>query len=278
MLTIIHPHADLDACACVWASLAIDVHFLPAHLRAMPEICPCCGEDFTKRGTPRILDHPLGEKGRLEADGQRRAALLSMPEADGIEPRLLAEIDEQDSTGTVQAPRFSLGELLAGLRQEGIERGLSGKALDLDLLETMRRVFQGIQLRHESRQEADAWIEEHVQIHEIGAWRFASCALDLPPTVGEVLNDAGVSGSIYGGEEARKAGAKDWNIGVFRFPGRETPDLRSLSPRLPGYFIHSAGFLAAWGSRKAPQQSPPPEGEGPRSQAGLIAIMREVLG
>lgn len=274
---ILHPHMDLDACACAWAAGADEVHFLPAHVRDLPAICPCCEQALDPTEVV-ILDHPVGEKGHLDSDGKRRAALCSLPEAKRIDPALLAEVDEQDSTGTIQAPRFSLGELLSGLRQEAIERGLHGRDCDLDLLETTRRIFQGIQIRYESKQKADWWIKNHIQIHEIGTFRFASCSKDLPPTVGEVLNEQGVSGFVYGGTEVvrKEEKVRDWNIGVFRFPGREAPDLKLLSPRLPGWFCHPAGFLVAWGTRKAPASSPPPNGT-PRSQGELIALMREML-
>jgi len=60
---IIHPHPDLDACACVALSGVDvrDVHFLPAGEKQLPAQCPCCGERLT--GNERILDHPLGDKG-----------------------------------------------------------------------------------------------------------------------------------------------------------------------------------------------------------------------
>jgi len=46
---------------------------------------------------------------------------------------------------------------------------------------------------------------------------------------------------------ARRSGAiyvTGFNLGVTRYLGRTTPGLRKLQPRLPGWFVHTAGFLA----------------------------------
>lgn len=69
---IIHVHPDLDAITCVaLASVDVDyVHMLPAGIEKLPDVCPCHGRPLDPR--ERILDHPLGDKGRLDPDGTRR--------------------------------------------------------------------------------------------------------------------------------------------------------------------------------------------------------------
>jgi hypothetical protein len=105
-VVIVHPWPDLDACACVALAGAApqDVHFLPSRATKVPSLCPCCGKQLT--GAERVLDHPLGEKGRLDANGTRHSAATAMPEAANADPDLLAEVEELDSTGQVRQPRI----------------------------------------------------------------------------------------------------------------------------------------------------------------------------
>ena len=62
------------------------------------------------------------------------------------------------------------------------------------------------------------------------------------------------------------------NLGVTRYPGRVNPDLCRLAPALPGWFIHPAGVLACWGSRKSPSAGSPPGG-GPDDVESLLALL-----
>ncbi len=266
---IIHPHPDLDACACV-AMSGVDarsVHFLPAGEKVLPAQCPCCGEKFT--GEERILDHPLGDKGRLEdGTGVRHSAAASMPEASLADPQLIAEVDEQDSTGKA-TPRFSLGQIVAAVRREASERGVRGAALDREVVTVMARVITGLNLAHHDREE---WrvVARNLRFEVVAGFKFAIAPdMETSPNLGIVLNEEfGCSGTIFRYQH---------NLGVSRFPGRDVPDLRKLAPPLRGWFIHTAGFLAAWGTRKSPATCPPPSGT-PQTQDELLAVMRRVFG
>jgi len=120
-VVIAHPWSDLDACACITlASVSPqDVHFLPMGATEVLSVYPCCGKRLT--GAERILDHPLGEKRRFGADGIRNSAAILMPEKKQADPDLLAEVEEQDSTGLVRqaevlASSHSCGGVYRGKR------------------------------------------------------------------------------------------------------------------------------------------------------------------
>lgn len=265
---IVHPRPDLDACVCIALTGATpqDVHFVPAGATEIPSVCPCCGKQLT--GTERILDHPLGEKGQLDADGTRHSAAISMPEVFGADADLLAEVEEQDSTGMVRAPRFSLARILAAIRTEASDRGLRDAELDREVIAVMSRVIHGLNLLHKARASAREIIAQ-ARIEEIGDFKVAILPYgEMAPQVGITLNEEyDVSGAIY---------HTRFNLGVTRYPGRTTPDLRKLQPYLPGWFIHTAGFLACWGNRKSPATSPPPAGA-PQTQDELLALLRRVF-
>lgn len=259
---VTHINVDLDAITCVvMASMKRkedpEVIFLPSG--APPEALEGLGE-------VRVLDHPLGEKGGLEKDGRRRAAVLSMPEISQADPNLLVEVDEQDSTGKVERPRFSLARILAGVRAYHSARGARGQDLDYKVLISMRPVIEGLCILYQEEREARK-IAAEVTKAQIGPWTFAILEGETSPQVGIALNEMGVVGAVY---------SQGYNLGVTRYPGREEPDLRLLEPHLPGWFVHSAGFLACWGSRKSPAQGPPPEGT-PQNAEELISLMREVI-
>jgi len=266
---IIHPCPDLDACICAALAGADSgsVHFLPAGASAVPRVCPCCGKHLS--GTERILDHPLGEKGRLSADGTRHSAAMSMPEAANAHPELLAEVEEQDSTGKVEHPRFSLASVLAAIRTDASNRGFRDTELDREVVRAMGAIVRGLNLLHAARKKAHDVIAE-TRIERAGGARFAVLPEgEVSPQVGIVLNEEyDVSGAIF---------RSGYNLGVARYPGRETPDLRKLADRLPGWFIHTAGFLACWGSRKSPATGAPPAGT-PQNQGDLLALLKEVFG
>lgn len=268
-VVIVHPRPDLDACVCVTLAGASpqDVHFLPAGATEVPSVCPCCGKRLT--GSERILDHPLGEKGRLDAEGVRHSAAVSMPEAVNADPKLLAEVEEQDSTGLVKQPRIPLPRILAAVRTEASDRGLRDMELDREVVMTMSRIIRGLNLLHGAQEAARSYISNS-RIEEVGGCKFAVLPPgETPPQVGIILNEEyDVSGAIY---------VTGFNLGVTRYPGRTTPDLRKLQPHLPGWFVHTAGFLACWGNRKSPATSPPPA-NAPQTQDELLALMRKVFG
>lgn len=263
---IVHVNPDLDACACV-ALAGVhpdDVHFLPAGAPAIPHVCPCCGRRLT--GNERVLDHPLGEKGRLEANGVRHAAACSMPEARYADPKLLAEVDEQDSTGLVREPRFSLAQVVAAVKRDLSAQGYRDAEHNRLVVEIMGTVIRGLNQIHTDRVAAEALMPS-IPIVEIAGHRFAVPPEAIGVQTSFALAERRVCGSIY---------HDGWNLGISRFAGFDAPDLRLLERHLPGWFVHSAGFLACWGSRKSPATTAPPRGT-PQSQAELVALLRQVF-
>ncbi len=263
---IVHVNPDLDACTCV-ALAGVhpnDVHFLPAGMPAIPHVCPCCGMRLT--GNERVLDHPLGEKGRLETNGVRHAAACSMPEASMADPKLLAEVDEQDSTGLVKEPRFSLAQVVAAVKRDLSAQGYRDAEHNRLVVDLMGVVIRGLNTLHADRVAAEA-LAPSIPIVEIAGHRFAVPREPIGPQVAFALAERGVCASIY---------HDGWNLGISRFAGFNTPDLRLLEGRLPGWFIHSAGFLAAWGTRKSPATTYPPRNT-PQNQQELVVLLREVL-
>ena len=257
---VVHPNVDLDAVSCIGilGALPEEVFFLPAGAKELP----------VELKSARVVDHPLGEKGRLDADGVRHAALLSLPEAKDCDPQLLAEVDEQDSTGRVLQPRFSLARILAALRQEGHGRGLKDEALDRELIRVMGRVVRGINSLWANRKAAEEVISRS-RIEEVAGAKLAVFpdGLETSPEAGILLAERGIAGSIY---------RQGFNLGVTRYPGYTKPDFRKLGPKLPGWFVHPTGFLACWGSRKSPETRPPPTGT-PQTQEELLELLRAVL-
>jgi hypothetical protein len=266
-MLVIHPNVDLDACLCVaLADVPLDsVFFLSASAAELPaSLQPSRGQQPV-----RLLDHPLGEKGRLDADGRRHAAALSMPEASDLQGTdLLAEADEQDSTGRVLTPRFSLSAILSAVRSQMLSQGHKDEALDRAILDVMVPVLRGL-VGLERRRRQQLRVLDSIPIVQVGSFRLA--VLDNVPDasgLGIMLNESGVAGAVY---------RDGLNLGVTRYPGHAAPDLRLLSSRLPGWFVHTAGFLAAWGSRKAPATTLPPPGT-PQTPQELIDVLQRVFG
>lgn len=261
---VTHVNVDLDAAASVAALIGelgntAVVHFWPSNVFPQPgDPCPCCQEAIGSDWC--IVDHPAGDKGRLDADGTRHAALRSTPAASTWDPQILAEVDEQDSTGRVIHPRFSLAAIVAALRRSGMGDG--------DIVRAMLPVFRGLNLLYRDRCEAERQASD-CQVIQLETGERIAILPEGPtsPLLGIVLNGRGIAGAIY---------SDGWNLGVTRYPGHSTPDLRKLQPHLPGWFIHSAGFLAAWGSRKAPATTPPPKGT-PQNQVELAHLLLRVF-
>lgn len=262
-MIITHVNPDLDACLCVTLAGARpeQVHFLPAGIEVLPEKCAC----GVALAGALVVDHPLGNKGKVDG-GIRHAAASAMAQAALADPGLMAEVEEQDSTGKIAQPRFSLAKILSAIRTEAWVRGLGGEELDREVVTAMSRIMRGLNLLYAQRTEAEAVIEAS-QIVEICGFKIAILREgDVSPEVGILLNEEyGVSGAIY---------AQGHNLGVTRYPGHEAPDLRRLGEKLTGWFIHSSGFLACWGSRKSPATCPPPVGT-PRNQQELLELLLE---
>ncbi len=247
---VIHPWVDLDAATCVALTGAEieDVFFLPANYSEVPHAYQHA----------RILDHPLGLKGHLEADGVCHSAAASLPEAaDLADSDLLAEVEEQDMLGFAQ-PRFSLARILASVRSFLQAQGRSGEDLDRAVLAVMVPVLRA--LAHAERQKR-AMARTPLPEVEVGPYRF-------------VLRVGG--GNHPGALPRNYAGIiyhDGFNLGVVRHPRRQEIDFRLLRDDLPGWFIHPTGFLACWGSLKGPATSLPPAGT-PQNVDELVELLR----
>ncbi len=251
-LAVTHPHVDLDAAACI-ALLGIpvdDVGFLPASAKSLPEAW---------QGA-RVVDHPLGHKGELSPDGTQHSAASSLPEAqDLVGSDFLQEIEEHDSLGFAP-PRFSLAKILAGVRAYYRNQGLQDEVLDRAILSTMLVVLRGLILLE--RDSKNRQLRPMDPMVEVGHFRFA---LRVGESSSEWRSyDKEITGFIY---------HHGFNLGIVRFTGRENPDLRLLAADLPGWFIHPSGFLACWGSFKAPATEPPPAGT-PQNAEELVELLR----
>lgn len=255
-MIILHPHVDLDAvvCAILSGEEPEKIEFLAAGAKELP----------AELAGARVLDHPLGEKGRLDGNGVRHAAACSMPEAATAHQAMLLEVDEQDSTGMVRNARFPLGAILAAIKTYLGEQGFEGEALDRKAIEAMRPIIEGLNITHRRRKSAEA-VAKGARIEMIAQHRVAVFAVEAPVEVGIICNEQyNCSAQIY---------AQGHNLGIFRYPGRSSPDLRRLTEDLPGWFVHTAGFLACWGSKKSPATTPPPAGT-PQNVEELLTILR----
>ncbi|MGB9687861.1 hypothetical protein [Thermogutta sp.] len=260
-VVVIHPYVDLDACACVaFAGVDVEqVEFLPSHITEPP----------ASLATARFLDHPLGIKGTREDGGLVHAACLLMPEAaDLVHSPLLREIDSQDTYGWSFA-RYNLATLITALRAEFKAQGMEGEELDRAILRCMVPIIRGLARLERQRR------TKQVTLVKIGAWPFAlrvDCE-NLDPHVSiQVVSEQEA-------EDLRPVGVlyqEGYNLGIARFAPFTDPDFRPLAPYLPGWFIHSSGFLACWGSNKAPRSEPPPAGT-PQNWLELLQLVQKVL-
>jgi len=253
-----HPNLDLDAIASLSALGAdwIDIELIPA------------GADQAPDGL-RMVDHPLGEKGILDDDGKQHSAFASLPEtADLVDSRLTAEIDEADSTGRVINPRFSLQEIVAALGSWLRDKEPNREDVDRRKYEIMAPIVQALAQSERDKIRAEKEAEQITRITTPAGHTFAVLnGVQATPQLGVTLNEQGCCGAVY---------RDGLNLGVTRYPGRDEPDLRLLADHLPGWFIHPAGFLACWGSRKSPAETAPPEGT-PGDLANIVFLLERVF-
>ena len=143
------------------------------------------------------------------------------------------------------AAGFSLARVLAAVRAEARERGLRDAALDREVVAGMGRVVRGLNLLYAERATAREYAAR-ARIERVGDWRVAL----LPPgeesaPAGIVLNEEyDVSAEIY-------RDGTTWARGATPAGARRIcADSRR---HIPGWFVHSAGFLACWGNRASPE-------------------------
>jgi len=198
---------------------------------------------------------------------QHGAAAIELAAEMGVElpPDLASEVMEQESTGFT-APRFTLSALINATRTAFSEAGMRGDELDMSLVRIFVPILSGLIHQHRIKKLVRAYIRSTEKV-SIGKYRFIITEGEIHPMVSIVGRELFYTGLIY---------SSKFNLGVTRFPGLNKPDLTRLEAHLPGWFIHPAGFLACWGSRKAPAKGPPPEGT-PQSINELVKLMREVF-
>lgn len=247
---ITHVSPDIDSvCVCLFG----DIERLEraSYEQKEGEHCYDIGTDDSTKG---------------EFDGKKRhSALKTFAEREGIDlrPDLLAEVEEQETTGKVEAPRFSLSAILAAVKK-------FYKGDDLAVYEWAKSLILGLQEQHEERADIEAEVAR-IEINdtyflETGE-KFGVSRGEHGPGLGVALNELGYSFVIY---------TQGYNLGISRYPGRETPDLSKLKPYLKGWFFHPANFLAAWGSWKNPETRPTPVGT-PQTAEEVKKLMMEVF-
>lgn len=248
---VTHPHLDLDAIASlVFADPEgrRPIEFVPANAAVRP---------------PHLLkaqwiDHPLGTKAAVDRAGRSAAAALAVAPPH-VPAELLAEINEADVTGGVRRPGFSLPKLVGAARLALLENHISGDSLDRRLLEIFRPILRGLCLQ--ARKEPTFGCR-------VGPMVWAVPKEGCEALGAEPIDDEGWSCRVYD---------EDNHLGIVRRVGRERPDLSAMSHVLPhGWFVHDAGYLCAWGTRKGPVSEPPPEG-GPQNAQALVRLARRVF-
>jgi len=224
-----HINPDVDLCACAWACKAKTVILIPANAKELPPDMPA---------SVVVLDHDLGLKG-----DKKNCAFASFVKKEGIavSPDLLEEINEQDTTGKVEKPRFSLAAILAALRKINTS--------DQECIALMGKILEGINSLWLDRTTALKIIQRGETVETKSGEKFLILKEETGPMVGIVANEQGFSGALYKNEES---------LGITRYPGRDIPDLTKIKKFVneEGWFFHPQGFLACRGSRKAPATSP----------------------
>lgn len=147
------------------------------------------------------------------------------------------EVDEQDSTGK------SLSVVPLCLIPNALHMvGMS----DLEIVQHMYPIVHGwIQLRIEW-ESAKAVVEAMPKV-EIGDYKFLVAIDNTTRGISKDASNAGINGTVFWGKDG-------CGITVF-----DTKEINLSHLELEGWFAHSAGFLFAWGTRKAPKILPPPQ-------------------
>ena len=271
---ITHRAPDCDACLS-GAILEVEPnnkHFVPANLTIIPNPCVCCGRRLS--GNEIIVDHPPGDKGRRDPDGTVHSASALLVEErkmlNLVDPRLIEEIEELDTTGTIENPRFSLKDLMAAVRIfESVNRGRIGVEHDRAAYATMSALFRGINLLYQQRVRAHDLIKE-IEIEIVKDFQVAI----LPR--GTLFEEIGV---ILSEERDVSVGIYHDDSGLYarRYPGRMDPDFRRLEKHLsnfPGWFVHSDGHFVSHGSPYSPIKNSPRLGS-PRDQGQFLELMKK---
>ena len=208
-----------------------------------------------------VLAHPLAPDAAAQL-------LDAVADAGLWDPFLLAEVQERATTGRNRSARFTLSDVLRALRVQLLAEGCHGVDLDRRVLDIMRLILRGINVQWREREAAGAVVGE-VPVHQLGGFKVAMLPVGQPmPSLGRRLSDRGVTCAIFSNGD---------KLGVTRYPNNNAPDLSALRSRLPGWHVSADGWLACWGSKRAPVDGPPPAGT-PQTGADLLALLADVYG
>lgn len=245
-MIITHRNVDLDACT----SVALVSLSSPADFEAVAFV----GADAKKEDLPEgavCVDIEAGIKGIIDADGTRHSAAYALGSKERLGEAWAADIDEQDSKGRILAPRVGIGQVFSALR-EGLKlQGVQGDALDPKLVEVWEVIIRGAASLH---QKSQIDTTEGLPRLTLPGGHTYIVAASGGLIANEDLQKHGFTGKIY---------KEGFNMGMANSPlAVNPPKLHEVfqGPHaLPGWFLHSGGFLASWGSFKAPKTEPCPE-------------------
>jgi len=157
---------------------------------------------------------------------------------DLLPPNIVDEVNEQDSKG-YSRNRVPLALLIASLATYGMT--------DLEIVQQCYPMVVGwIKLQGE-------WKETEKYFHtlervQLGKYTYIISKSVEHRSLSSIAVRNGVNGTIFWSKTG---------CGISRYPGQDKPDLSTLG--LVGWFHHPIGFLACWGSRKAPKSTLPPQ-------------------
>lgn len=149
------------------------------------------------------------------------------------------EVDEQDSSGR-SSSRVPLCFITSGLAATSMS--------DLEIVQHMYPIVHGwIQLRIEW--DRAKTVVATLPRQKIGDYEFLlSVDIDTRGLSGEAFQ-AGMNGTIFWGDDG---------CGITIYP-QYSEELNLAHLKLEDWFTHPAGFLFAYGTRKAPKDPPPPQ-------------------
>jgi len=242
---ITHKRVDLDAVAC--CSLGLKYTLIPGNAA---ELEPTLGYY-------KILDHPLGFKGKASAYGEALFWSRQTREAHKNTPLdwLAQEIDAAD-TGKPIEGFWTLAELLeANYKLEAwYEQALVYKQIAKEKF----KEWEAKIVFHKCKDYIFVEIPAEVQ----GAIKGPDFAIYLqekhPDLVGAVYQDG-------------------FNLGIFRYPGKEHPKFEEAHKGLREWYLdHRSGWMLSWGTRKVPKKMLPLIGQ-PKTCADLVKFVEETL-
>ena len=257
---VVHQRADLDVVCCLVAA-GVDQSGDYLMIPNDEDV----SADLMAAGA-RVLDHNSGDKGLVGLNGRTHAAVCSMPESAGFDSRVLEEVDELDMMGRCR-PRFTLAAVFAAIKNQ-VLLDMHGEAADRECARRMGSIIRGLNAQDGQRKLARV-VADGVRVDDVGGFLVAMLPSGGMVGLNGSLSTRGVACGIFSDPRG--------TLGVVRWPQYSEPDLRLLADRVPGWFVHPAGFIAACGTHKAPKWTRPPKGT-PQTSEELLGLIKEVFG